>query len=193
MGLIKDQSINQQLRVTPKRGKNKCGGHLFGLGPDGFFLCTCLELLIKGLPCRHSTVALLDTQIAFNGACVAPRWRTNATDWTIESIASKPARLAGTSAGSSASQQQIALGSSVFTPSISNVRSANYAKCCAFGKEPGALLNGITAIEGTNRILRHCKKGLLDSIDVEEETQRQVGHTTLFEGIAAQELSLIHI
>ena len=133
VGLIKDQSINQQLRVTPKRGKNKCGGHLFGLGPDGFFLCTCLELLIKGLPCRHSTVALLDTQIAFNGACVAPRWRTNATDWTIESIASKPARLAGTSAGSSASQQQIALGSSVFTPSISNVRSANYAKCCAFG------------------------------------------------------------
>ena len=155
MGLIKDQSINQQLRVTPKRGKNKCGGHLFGLGPDGFFLCTCLELLIKGLPCRHSTVALLDTQIAFNGACVAPRWRTNATDWTMDSIVSKPARLAGTSAGSSAAQEKIALGYSVVTPSIENVRSANYANCCAFGKETGALLNGITTIEGANRILRH--------------------------------------
>ena len=48
--LIRDQSIHQLLRVTPKRGKNKYGGHLVALGPDGFFLCTCLELLIKGLP-----------------------------------------------------------------------------------------------------------------------------------------------
>ena len=130
-------------------------GHLVALRPDGFFLCTCLELLIKGLPCRHSILALLDTQIAFNGECVAPWWKTNATDWTMESIASKPARLAGTSAASSTTQEQIALGSSVFTPSIENVRSANYANCCAFGKETGALLNGITTIEGANRILRH--------------------------------------
>ena len=72
--LIKNQSIHQILRVTPKRGENKYGGHLVALGPDGFFLCTCRELLIKGLPCRHSILALLDTQIAFNGACVAPRW-----------------------------------------------------------------------------------------------------------------------
>ena len=178
--LVKDQSIHQLLRVTPKRGENKYGGHLVALGPEGFFLCTCLELLIKGLPCRHSILALLDTQIAFNGACVAPRWRTNATDWTMESIASKPPRLAGTSAGSSAAQQQIALGSRVFTPSIENVRSANYANSCAFGKEVGALLNGITTIEGANRILSYCKKALLDSIEVEEEAQRQVGRTTLF-------------
>ncbi|CAN0592364.1 unnamed protein product, partial [Laminaria digitata] len=97
--LVRDQSIHQLLRVTPKREKNKYGGHLVAVGPDGFFLCTCLKLLIKGLPCRHSILALLDTQIAFNGACVAARWRTNATDWTMEPIASKPARLAGTSAG----------------------------------------------------------------------------------------------
>ena len=123
---------------------------------------------------------MLDTQITFNGAYVAPRWRTDAIDWTTEPIASKPARLAGTSAGRSAAQQQIALDSSVFTPSIENVRSANYANWCAFGKEVGALLNGITTIERANRILRHCTNDLLDSIAVEEETQRQVGRTTLF-------------
>ena len=109
------------------------------------------------------------------------------TDWTMEPIASKPARLAGASAESSAAQQQIALGSSVFTPPIENVRSANYANCCAFGKEAGAPLNGITTVEGANRILRHCKKALLDSIAVKEEAQREVGRTTLFKGIAAQE------
>eukprot|EP00904_Undaria_pinnatifida_P001816 jgi/Undpi1/11635/HiC_scaffold_35.g13930.m1 len=185
--LIRDQSIHQLLRVTPKRGKNKYGGHLVALGPDGFCLCPCLQLLIKGLPCRDSILALLETQVAFNGACGAARWRTNATDWTMEPVASKPARLAGTSAEASAAQQQIALGSSVFTPSIENVRSANYANCCAFGKEAGTLLDGITTIEGANRILRHCKKALMDSIAVEEETQREVGRTTLFKGIAAQE------
>ena len=106
----------------------------------------------------------------------------------MESIASKPASLTGTSAESSTAQQQTALGSRVFTPSIENVRSANYANSCAFGKEVGGLLNEITTIEGANRILRYCKKALLDSIEVEEEAQRQVGRTTLFKG-----LSLIHI
>eukprot|EP00904_Undaria_pinnatifida_P003962 jgi/Undpi1/13567/HiC_scaffold_8.g03226.m1 len=115
----------------------------------------------------------LTESVAFNWACVASRWRTNATDWTMEPIASKPARLTGTNAEGSAVQQKIALGSSVLTPSIGNVRSANYANCCTIGKEAEALLDGITTIEGANRILRHCKKALLDSIAVEEETQRE--------------------
>ena len=85
--------------VSPKRGKNKYGGHLVALGSDVFFLCTFLEVLIKGLPCRHSILALLDTQIAVNEACLAPRRRTNATDWTMEPIASKPAMIAGTKRG----------------------------------------------------------------------------------------------
>ena len=111
MDLIRDQRIHQLLRVTPKSNTRKYGGHLVALGPGGFFLCTCLDLLIKGLPCRHSILALLDTEVVFDGASVASRWRSNATAWTMKPIASKPARLAGTSAGSLASQQHAALSS----------------------------------------------------------------------------------
>ena len=97
--LIRDQNIHQLLRVKPKRGKNKYGGHLVALESDDFFLCTCLEVLIKGLPCRHSIWPCLTRRSPLTGRACPPRWRTNASDWTMEPIASKPATLAGTKRG----------------------------------------------------------------------------------------------
>lgn len=106
---VTDQGNVKLLRVTPKFVGN-INGHLVALGPGGFCLCTCLEILIKGLPCRHGILALLETEVVFNGACVAPRWRTDATEWSMGVIASKPAKLTLAGEGSSARQDPVAPG-----------------------------------------------------------------------------------
>lgn len=180
--LVRDQGIPQLVRVAPKFARSDVG-HFVALGSDGFFLCTCLELLNKGLPCRHGILALLETQVVFNGACVALRWRTNAAPWIMEPLASKLARLASASAGSLAGRQPVAPVPNVVTPSNEHVRSTNYANCCAFGKELAGMLAGVNSIEGVNRILHHLKKVAVDSADVEEVSQRRVSRTTVFKGV----------
>ena len=97
--LVIDQDIFELVRITPVLADNDYG-HLVALGPDGFFLCTCLMLLVEGLPCRHGVRAVVGKDVGFNGACVAPRWRTSTTPWTVEALAAKPARLTSTSAAS---------------------------------------------------------------------------------------------
>ena len=101
--LIKAQDTLQLVRVTPKHEETTYG-HLLALGPGGFCLSACRELIIKGIPCCHTISALLQTHVVSHGACVAPRWRTSATPWTMELVASKPARLASVSVGNSAGQ-----------------------------------------------------------------------------------------
>ncbi|CAM9464779.1 unnamed protein product [Ectocarpus sp. 8 AP-2014] len=61
--------------------------HLVAFGPHNFHLCSCLQLLRRGLPCRHYFAVLvnligrtggedeLSFTHAFDGACVHNRWR----------------------------------------------------------------------------------------------------------------------
>jgi len=60
--------------------------HIVVVGPDGFQLCTCLQVLRCGLPCRHVLVALftrLQRALEFNGDCIHPRWRSSGDEWSI--------------------------------------------------------------------------------------------------------------
>ena len=84
--LVIDQDIFDLVRITPVLAENDYG-HLVALGRDGFFLCTCLMLRVEGLSCRHGVRAMVGKDVGFNGACVAPRWRTSTTPWTMEALA----------------------------------------------------------------------------------------------------------
>ncbi|CBJ27979.1 putative far-red impaired response protein [Ectocarpus siliculosus] len=51
--LLRDQNVHTVVRITPMSTASECG-HLVALGPDGFFLCTCLRQLVYGLLCPHA-------------------------------------------------------------------------------------------------------------------------------------------
>ena len=75
--LLEDQTVNELVRITPLMTHTEYG-HPVALGPDGFFLCTCLRQLVDGLGCPHGLKAMQNKGASFNGACVAPRWRGSA-------------------------------------------------------------------------------------------------------------------
>ena len=60
-------------------------GHIVVLGPDKFQLCTCLQILRTGLPCRHVLAVLmkLDCTAEFSGTSLHPRWRRDSEKWSI--------------------------------------------------------------------------------------------------------------
>lgn len=73
----------------------KGGSHMLVFGPEGFYLCSCLQLLRVGRFCRHLFAALLDSQndglgmsITISMAALHPRWQTNTlTPWSREDLA----------------------------------------------------------------------------------------------------------
>ena len=136
--LVIDKDIFELVRITPVLADNGYG-HLVALGPDGFFLCTCLMLLVEALPCRHGVRAMVGIDVGFNGACVAPRWRTSTTPWTMEALAVKPARLTSTIAASPPRQHLAGTVPCAFNSTKKKLKSAVYANCIAFGKEMAAL------------------------------------------------------
>ena len=51
--------------------------HIAVVGPDGFQLCTSLQVLRLGWSCSHAIVALftwLQLAAEFNGDCIQTRW-----------------------------------------------------------------------------------------------------------------------
>ena len=52
-------------------------------------MCSCLQLLRRGRPCRH-TVAALVTELRwadeFKGESIHPRWRSSIQPWSIEGV-----------------------------------------------------------------------------------------------------------
>lgn len=57
------------------------------VGPNGFQLCTCLQLMRRGLQCRHVLAALvthLKRGNEFKGESVHPRWRMSNARWSLE-------------------------------------------------------------------------------------------------------------
>lgn len=78
--------IHHVARVTFKlveSSADSVGSHVVVLGADGFHLCSCLQLLQHGFPCRHFSALLMLNGVAkpssccdFNAQCLHPRWRT---------------------------------------------------------------------------------------------------------------------
>ena len=60
--------------------KESNASHLVVIGPNGFQMCSCLQLLRCGLSCRH-TVATLVTELkradGFKGEFIHLRWRSS--------------------------------------------------------------------------------------------------------------------
>lgn len=184
--LVIDQDIFELVRVKPARIEQGVAendyGHLVALGPDGFFLCTCLMSLVEGLPCRHGIKAMIGKDVSFNGACVAPRWRTSATPWTMEAIAAKSAKLRSSSSGRSAGQHTAGTCLSVSARAKQNLRSAVYANCLAFGKELAALSWEISSLQGHTRMLDTLTDAAKALIKVELRSQTNTSSPRIFQG-----------
>lgn len=90
--LLKKVHIDAVVKVSFEDRDRKVG-HVVAVGPNGFQLCTCLQVLTCGMPCRHTLAALvgLDRLTDFTGASVHPRWRSAPVDeWSM-----KKARIDG--------------------------------------------------------------------------------------------------
>lgn len=103
LDLIADIPIELVVAVRYKWMANR-PSHLVVFGPDNFHLCSCLQLLRRGLPCRHYFAVLVNLigrtgesdemsfTYTFNGACVHNRWRRREdgsdSPWSISSVLS---------------------------------------------------------------------------------------------------------
>ena len=87
-GLVENVPIDAVVKVMYKY-KESNASHLVVIGPNGFQMCSCLQLLRCGLPCRH-TVAALVTELKradeFKGESNYPRWRSSIRPWSIEGV-----------------------------------------------------------------------------------------------------------
>ena len=75
-GLVENVPIDAVVKVMYKY-KESNASHIVVIGPNGFQMCNCLQVLRRGLPCRH-TVAALVTELKradeFKGESIHPRW-----------------------------------------------------------------------------------------------------------------------
>ena len=87
-GLVENVPIDAVVKVMYKY-KESNASHIVVVGPNGFQICSCLQVLRRGLPCRH-TVAALATELKradeFKGECIHPRWRSSIQPWSIEGV-----------------------------------------------------------------------------------------------------------
>lgn len=165
--LVGDQDIHELVRLSPVLPKYG-DSHLVALGPNGFFFCSCLMLLTKGLPCRHGIKALDGREVGFNGACVARRWWDSVTPWTMEALATKSVELASTSEGSSVGQHPTDdTCTGISTSGKENVGATVYANSVAFGKELTELTRELKTTAGCDRLLCYLKNAAKDYIKVE--------------------------
>lgn len=83
--LVRDVEIDTVVKVVYKL-KEQDAAHVVVIGPGGFQLCTCMQLLRCGIPCRHMLAALV-TQLKrgkdFIGESIHPRWRTSPAEWSV--------------------------------------------------------------------------------------------------------------
>ena len=124
--LLEDHTVNEPVRVTPLMVHTEYS-HLVVLGPDGFFLCTCLRPLVDGLGCPHGLKAMQNKGASFNGACIAPRWRDSDKLWTMAALSAKPARLATAGKGIGGRLTPVGANPDILSHSQTNVRGAVYA------------------------------------------------------------------
>lgn len=87
--LVHGVEIDCIVKVLYKHKADRKVGHLVVVGPGGFQLCTCLQLLRRGLQCRHVLAALV-TQLKrsgeLKGESIHPRWRSSVEPWSLENV-----------------------------------------------------------------------------------------------------------
>lgn len=184
--LLRDQVVDRLVRVTNMYGSQTQYCHLVALGPDGFFLCTCLRILTDGLGCRHALRALKDGDVGFTGASIANRWRDGTAEWTMARLAAKPAVVATAGAGLPGELPAAPADPSVFTCSKATVRSSAWASCCAFGKELASITSTIDNIPAITRVLENLKIQARQMVDVELRSQHDASRSRVFKGIVAR-------
>lgn len=181
--LLRDQTVDKLVRVTIFNAHES--GHLVALGPNGFFLCTCLRQLVYGLLCPHGIKALFDNGVdRFDGASVAPRWRDSAVPWTMEALAAKPARLATTEC--SIELPPVAPNPNASSQAGPNVKAAAYANGIAFGKAVGVRLRDITSLAGIQRVIESTDNFFKQQLEVEKRSQRNESTSRVFTGATSQ-------
>ena len=87
-GLVENVPIDAVVKVVYKYKEPKTS-HIVVIGPNGFQLCSCLQVLRSGLPCRHTVAALvaeLKRGDEFKGESIHPRWRSSIQPWSIEGV-----------------------------------------------------------------------------------------------------------
>ena len=94
---------------------------------------------------------MVGKDVGFNGACVAPRWRTSTTLWTMKALAAKPARLTSTNAASPPRQHLAGTVQCAFISAKQNLKAAAYANCIAFENGMAELAWEISTLKGTTR------------------------------------------
>lgn len=85
--LVDKVDIDCVVKVLYKHKPDRKVGHLVVIGPNGFQLCTCLQLLRRGMQCRHVLAALvthLKRGVEFKGESIHPRWRLSMKRWSLE-------------------------------------------------------------------------------------------------------------
>ena len=150
--LLEDQTVNKLVRITPLMAHTEYG-HLVALGPDGFFLCTCLRQLVDGVGCPHGIKAMQNKGASFNGACIAPWWRDSDKPWTMAALSAKPARLTTAGEGVGGRLTPVGENPDVLSHSQTNVRCAVYANFLSLGKELAGLSTNVNSIAGCQRVL----------------------------------------
>ena len=87
-GLVENVPIDAVVKVLYKY-KEASASHIVVIGPNGFQMCSSLQVLRRGLPCRY-TVAALVTELKradeFKGESIHPRWRSSIQPWSIAGV-----------------------------------------------------------------------------------------------------------
>eukprot|EP00904_Undaria_pinnatifida_P011900 jgi/Undpi1/7840/HiC_scaffold_23.g10312.m1 len=85
--LVAGVEVDSIVKVLYKHKADRKVGHLVVIGPGGFQLCTCLQILRRGLQCRHVLAALvthLKRGKEFKGESIHPRWRSSSEHWSLD-------------------------------------------------------------------------------------------------------------
>ena len=85
--LVAGVEVDSIVKVLYKHIADRKVGHLVVIGPGGFQVCTCLQILRRGLQCRHVLAALvthLKRGKEFKGESIHPRWRSSPEHWSLD-------------------------------------------------------------------------------------------------------------
>eukprot|EP00904_Undaria_pinnatifida_P008627 jgi/Undpi1/4895/HiC_scaffold_19.g08247.m1 len=178
--LLREQVADRLVRVTNMYGSQNQYCHLVVLGPDGFFLCTCLRILTNGLGCRHALRAMKDGDVGFTGASNANRWRGSTGEWTMARLAAKPAVVATACAGVPGELPAAPADPSFFSHSKAMVRASGWASCNAFGKKLANVTAGTDNIPGISRVLENLKNHARLMIEVKLRSKHDTSTTRVF-------------
>ena len=87
-GLVENLPIDAVVKGMYKY-KESNASRIVVIGPNGFQMCSCLQVLRRWLPCRNTVAALvtgMKRADEFKGESIHPRWRSSIQPWSIEGV-----------------------------------------------------------------------------------------------------------